>query len=117
MLREAVSAIRLLEKNGELVTIQFPGLPNYDPVTGSQTNGSVGQSVEASGYPGKYMSGSVDGNLIRQNDVRLILQLIDPRPTAGCSALVDGVTYQVLDVQTIRKAGEDVLFVCQLRAS
>ena len=117
MLREAASAIRLLEKNGELVTIQFPGTSGYDPVTGGQTTGSAGQSVEASGYPGKYMSGRADGNVIRQNDVRLILQLIDPKPVPGCTALVDGVTYQVLDVQSIRKAGEDVLFVCQLRAS
>lgn len=117
MLREAISAIRLLEKNGELVTIQFPGTSGYDPITGSQTNGSVGQSISAKGYPGKYMSGRVDGTLIRQNDIRLILQLITPDPIVGCTATVDNVTYQVIDVQAIRKAGQHVLFICQLRAS
>lgn len=117
MTREAVSAIRMLEKNGELVSIQFPGTPSYDPVTGDPTTGTAGQTIQGFGYPGNYNSGSVDGNLIRQNDVRLILQLVDPRPTVGCTATVDGVTYQMLDVQTIRKAGEDVLFICQLRAN
>ncbi|CAB5187133.1 hypothetical protein UFOVP166_8 [uncultured Caudovirales phage] len=115
--READSAARLLAKNGELVTIQFPGSPSYDPITGAAAAVQAATSVSANGYPAAYTSANIDGTVIRQNDIRLLLELISPRPIRGCLAVVDGVTYQVLDVQAIRKEAADVMFICQIRAS
>ena len=115
--READSAARLLAKNGELVTIQFPGSPSRDPITGASVAVATSTSVTANGYPAAYTSANIDGTVIRQNDIRLLLELIEPRPIRGCLAVVDGATYQVLDVQVIRKAAADVMFICQIRAS
>ena len=117
MSREAESAAKLLAKNGEPVTISFPGTEGYDPITGAPVTPIPGQQITANGYPGKYISNDIDGTNIRANDIRLILELIATRPVKGCKATVDGLTYRVMDIQAIRKAGADVLYVCQLRAN
>lgn len=117
MSREAETAAKLLAKNGEPVTIIFPGTAGYDPITGAPVTPTPGAQIVANGYPGKYISNDIDGTNIRANDIRLLLELISTRPEKGCSATVDGVTYRIMDVQAIRKAGEDVVYICQLRAN
>lgn len=115
MSREAATASRLLAKYGEPVVVAFPGAPAFDPVTGAPTTGAAGTTYTAKGYPGRYESGEIDDTVIRADDVRLILELIAQRPATGCTALVDGVTYRVMVVKPIRKAGQDVVYICQLR--
>lgn len=115
MSREAETASRLLAKYGEPVAIAFPGAPSFDPVTGTPTTSAAGTSYTAKGYPGRYESGEIDDSVIRADDVRLILELIPQRPATGCTATVDGVTYRVMAVKPIRKAGADVVYICQLR--
>lgn len=117
MSREAAAAKALLTKFGELVALTKPGVPSFDPVTGEPVSGTVGITYAAKGYPGRYVTTDVDGTSIQQGDIRLVLELLPERPDRGWMAAVDGKDYRVMDVKAIRKAGEDVLTICQLRAS
>ena len=124
----AAQAAKLLNKFGEAVTITFPGTAGFDPITGEPTTPTSGNSYTAKGYAGKYISPEsnmrrrtgpaiIDGTLIEQNDIRLIMQIIPVRPVVSCTALVNGTTYRVMDVQTLRKSGVDVIYILQLRAN
>lgn len=115
MSREAETASRLLAKYGEPVVVSFPGTPSFDPVTGAPVSGTTGASYTAKGYPGQYGNTEIDDSVIKSGDIRLILELIGQRPEAGCTALVDGVTYRIMAVKPIRKTGQDVIYICQLR--
>lgn len=117
MAQTAAQAAKLLNKFGEAVTITFPGTAAFDPITGAPVTPTSGTSYTAKGYAGKYVSSDIDGAVIQANDIRLILELIAQRPERGCTALVDSTTYRVMDVQAIRKTGEDVIYICQLRAN
>jgi hypothetical protein len=117
MAETAAQAAKLLNKFGEAVTVTFPGTAGFDPITGEPTTPSSGNSYTAKGYAGQYLSSDIDGTVIQQNDIRLIMQLILVRPEVGCTALVDGTTYRIMDVQAIRKSGVDVIYICQLRAN
>ena len=113
----AAQAAKLLDKFGEAVTITFAGNPAFDPITGEPATPTADTSYTAKGYAGKYFSADIDGSVIQANDIRLILEIIAQRPERGCTALVDGTTYRVMDVQAIRKTGVDVIYICQLRAN
>jgi hypothetical protein len=105
----------MLAEFGEAVVVTFPGSPSFDPVTGAPVPGSGGAQYTAKGYPGQYGANEVDDSLIKSGDIRLILERIAQRPEASCTALIDGVTYRVMTVRPVRKAGQDVIYICQLR--
>lgn len=113
--QDAADASAMLAEFGEAVTIAFPGTPSFDPVTGAPLSGGVGAQYTAKGYPGQYGANEVDDSVIKSGDIRLILERIAQRPDVGCTALVDGVTYRVMAVRPVRKAGQDVIYICQLR--
>lgn len=115
MSREADSASRALKKSGEPVVITFKGSPSYDPITGAPIAGGSDVSYTVNGYPGQYGKDEVDGSTILSSDVRLILELLPVRPAVGCTALVDGALYRVMTVRYVRKAGEDVIYICGIR--
>ena len=117
MAETAAQAAKLLNKFGEAVTITFAGTAGFDPITGEPATPSAGTSYSAKGYAGKYISTDVDGAVIQANDIRLLLEIIPQRPERGCTALVDGTTYRIMNVQAIRKSGIDVIYICQLRAN
>jgi len=114
----ADTASALLEKNGEPVVIDFPPTtPAYDPITGAAQSPVAGASITANGYPSAYQNREIDGTVIQANDIRLILELIATKPDRGAHATIDGTKYRIMNTQAIRKAGADVLYICQLRAN
>lgn len=114
---EAQRAAEQLRKVGEPVIIEFPGTPGFDPITGEPIQEIAGVDVTAFGYPAGYASQDVDGNTVLATDIRCTLELISPRPRVGCLATVNGNTYRVMNVRVVRKEGEDVVYVLQLRDS
>lgn len=113
--QDAADAAAMLAEFGEAVVVAFPGSPSFDPVTGAPVSGAAGAQYTAKGYPGQYGANEVDDSVIKSGDIRLILERIAQRPEAGCTALVDSVTYRVMAVRPVRKAGQDVIYICQLR--
>jgi hypothetical protein len=111
----AATASRLLNTYGEPVAVTFTAPGTINPATGEGTPGAT-TSISGFGYPSRYRAQDVDGTLIQATDTRLVLEKIAQRPFKGWRATVDGVTFRVVDVQHIRLAGADVLYICQLRA-
>jgi len=114
----ADTATSLLTQFGEAVTVEYPlATPAYDPITGEAQTPSSASTASGFGYPSAYRSGDIDGDIIRANDVRLILQVLDDRPVKGSHVTVNSVKYRVMETQFIRKTGSDVVYICQLRAN
>jgi hypothetical protein len=115
----AVTAARLLKANGEPVTLTDgeAAVIEFDPITGDEITPDAPISITAFGYPSRYNSDETDGTNIRSGDIRLILEITDPRPQVGWTATVDGITYRIMDVKAIRKAGKDKLNICQIRSN
>ena len=117
MSSQAQTASRLLAAYGESVSIVFPDYSGTDPITGAPTGDSEDTVIAAKAYPSRYQKQDIDGATIQTGDIRLILELISARPAVGCLAVVDSVTYRIMNVQPIRLTGEDVIYICQLRAN
>lgn len=113
----ALTASKLLAAKGEPVTITFLGNNATNPITGASATPTADTVYTGNGYPSKYMKKDVDGANIQAGDVRLILELIDERPSVGCLATIDATTYRIMDVNPIRLTGADIIYICQLRAN
>jgi len=114
---QAQTAARLLAKYGEEVTITFTDWAEYDPITGAASGSSMETTVNAVAYPSNYQTKEIDGTVIQAGDIRLILELIENIPVVGCLVLVDGTTYRIMHVKPIRLAGDNIIFICQIRAN
>jgi hypothetical protein len=117
MSSQAQTASRLLAKYGETVSIIFPVYSGTDPITGEVIGTNTSTTITGKGYPSLYQKQDIDGATIQTGDIRLILELINTRPAVGCLATVDGTTYRIMNVQPIRLTGEDVIYICQIRAN
>ena len=111
----ADTASRLLAVNGEPVQFSYTSGGSYDPSVGGIVGGSQ-VFVDGNGYPSSYSSNSINGTSIQSGDVRLICERLSERPSAqGWQCLVDGLDYKVMDVQPVRKSGQDIIYIVQLR--
>lgn len=111
------TALKLLEANGERVTITFSSGYDYDPVTGDTVSGASESSISTYGYPADYKAHEVDGKDILASDTRLLLPPTSRPPVVGCVVEVAGRTHRVMDVKSVRKKGSVQLYVCQVRSS
>ena len=111
-------ARRLLLKSGEPVvfTVDGGGL-EFDPITGEELPDTSPSTLELLAYPSTYRNSELNGEIVKAGDIRLIVEPSDDRPAVNWSVLVDGVNYRVMQVQSIRKAGQDYLTICQIRAN
>lgn len=110
----ADTAKRLLKDYGEPVYFSDSS-SSYDPVTDTVTTSSV--SYDGYGYLGRYGSQDIDGTVIRQDDSRLIVELLPERPLKGWKVEVDNKTFEVVNVRSIRVSGGDIMYICQVRTS
>ena len=117
MSSQAQTASKLLAKYGEAVSIIFPVYGGTDPITGAVIGTNTSTTITGKGYPALYQKQDIDGTSIEAGDIRLILELISTPPDVGCLALVDSTTYRIMNVQPIRLTGEDVIYICQIRAN
>lgn len=117
MSSQAQTASRLLAKFGEAVSIIFPDYSANNPITGETSGPTNNTTIVGNGYPSAYHKRDIDGTSIQAGDIRLILELIATRPSVGCLAAIDGTTYRLMDVQPIRLTGDDVIYICQIRAN
>lgn len=109
------TASRLLAKEGEPVVLSYTTAEVRDPATGEIVTPGSTVTVDGNGYPCGYRSMDIDGDVIRQGDIRLTLEKVSERPQVGWSCLVDSVSYRVMDVRKVRRAGSDVIYTLQLR--
>lgn len=112
-----LAAIELLQELGEPVVIRRLAIVERDPATGEAVGDAEPLEMSAPGYPDNYESKEVDGATIRASDIKLILGLTSQRPQVGWLAEVDSKTLWIMSVAPIRMSGQDIIYICQLRAS
>ena len=110
------SALEALTESGEQVVFSYATTPVYDDDTGDLISGGTSGTQTAYGYPERYSSKEIDGSNIMRGDIKLICSAGALRPVTGWSCLVDSVTYRVMNCESIRESGVDVIYYVQLRA-
>ncbi|AZD93024.1 MULTISPECIES: hypothetical protein [Pseudomonas] len=122
--RAKASAARMLaprSKGGKGLELSLLQIANgeYDPETG--TGGETITTFEGSGFRENYSLKDIDGSLIKQGDVKILISplLLDgadtPKPTTQDKLLFDGETYTVQAVDPWSYAGLVVGFSVQAR--
>jgi hypothetical protein len=114
---QAQTAIRLLARYGEALTVTFTDWAEYDPITGQANGTTTENTVNAFGYTSDYQVKEIDGTVIEAGDMKLILQLISPVPVEGCLVTVDGEVYRIMTIKKVRLSGSNIIFICQIRAN
>jgi len=107
------TAINLLTKFGQLVTITRETVTAFDPVLGSETK----TTTTFTGYGAlfNYEQSEIDGATIQRGDSRLVLQSLSAAPAVDDFATVDGRVYRVMNVTTTAPGGTVVIYELQLR--
>ena len=109
------SAIEALQESGEQVVFSYSVDPIYDNDTGDLISGGTSGTQNAYGYPKSYSNAEIDGANIMRGDIKLICSAGALRPVVGWSCLLDSVSYRVMNCETFRKSGVDVIYYVQLR--
>ncbi|MBF0675588.1 hypothetical protein [Pseudomonas sp.] len=127
--RMAATALRLIERFGQTITLRDITEGVYDPVTGEDTPSEpADQPAQAilQDYPAQ-MSGMsyADGTVIRQGDKKILVaalttdssgqkvQLTPPQMTT--QVIAGGVTWAVVNIKEISPAGTPLVYEIQGR--
>lgn len=119
--RMASTALRLIERFGQSITISriVPG--EYDPETGETsgdtTESQAGQAVLMAYTAKDAGEGFEPGTLIRAGDKKVMLAAKDLSwaPAAGDTVLAQGVTWQIVNVKANNPAGTPLTYEMQAR--
>ncbi len=114
--RAAATAVRLLEKFGQAVTVKRIVEGEYDPMTGDIA--STEQVYTGRGAVLGYDISDMAGGLVQANDRRVyIAPDLGATPEPGDKlVLADGSTYTVISSSPLSPAGTVVLHDVQVRA-
>lgn len=107
-------ASQLLKDKGQSLTLTRAVDSSYDPATGITTPG-IATTYTGYGAAFNYMAGEIDGTLVQNGDIKLVLEATDTAPEKGDTVPIDSITYRAEDVNTISPAGTPVIYILQLR--
>lgn len=113
---DIASALEMLQESGEQVVFSYWVDPVFDNDTGDLISGGTNGTQTAYGYPESYSNAEIDGSNIQRGDIKLICSAGGLRPVVGWLCLLDSKTYRVMNCDTIRESGVDVIYYVQLRA-
>lgn len=106
--------LELLTELGEPITFVRDLVGSYSPMTGEVTDLSNNTPYTGYGHPSNYTLSQIDGTIIQQNDILLILSSADT-PIVNDIFTVGSVAYTALSVQKIRAQGMNIIYKVQLR--
>jgi len=110
--RLTATALRLLTQYGQFVACHRENTSSYNPSTGEVTITSR-SDYDGYGYPSNYTLSQIDGVLVQQGDILLILSTTtEPEVNDICEV---GATYTMLAIQKITAQGSNVVYKIQLR--
>jgi len=109
----AATALSLLQKFGQTITLVRVTGASVDPVTGAAVAGTDA-SVTTTGVLGKFPDKLIDGTRILASDRRLILSN-EQTPVMSDLVTVNGYNWTIIDIETVSPAGTDVIYICQVR--
>ena len=110
----AALALELLTEFGELITIQRVAEGEYDPATGSVAAGTT-TSYTGRGVTEDYRKNEIDGDVVKQDDLRLYLNATANEPLVGDRVTLQSKNFQIIDANRVQVNGVTVLYDLQLR--
>jgi hypothetical protein len=108
-----MNAARLIKKYGQPIKFSYV----TDRVRNIETGGfddGVSVLVDGFGCPFAYEAKEIDGTLIQATDIKL-MTYADTKPQKDWKCELSEATYTVKSVTTMKKAGADIAYICQLR--
>lgn len=113
--KAAATAVRLLAKYGQVVTLTHSAPGTYDPATGSVANTLTTQTAVAVELD--YSEREIDGTLVQRGDKKLLLAASGLTvPTVDDTVTVRSVVYTIKSVNTVAPGGVDIVYELQGRA-
>lgn len=113
------TTLRLVKRLGKQATFDTYATETYDPTTGSMTRSGLTRHVVKVTPPSEYEDQFVDGDLIREQDVRIFLPGKDLtfQPQRGGIVTLDleGTSWKIVAVHPIYSGEQVVLWELQLR--
>lgn len=109
----AATALSLLQKFGQTITLVRKTGDSVDPVTGAVTAGTDA-SVTTTGVLSKYPDKMIDGERVLVGDRRLILSN-EQVPVTSDLVTIGGYDWSIIEIDTVSPAGTDVIYICQVR--
>lgn len=127
--RMASTALRLIERFGQTITLRDTVPGEYDPVTGSQTpDVEVDQPAQAilQDYALQQSGMSyAEGTVIKQGDKKILVaamttdandeQVQITPPTLTATVIADGATWTIVNIKEINPAGTPLVYELQGR--
>lgn len=113
--KSAATALRLLTKFGQAVTLRKQTAGAYDPATGtaaittSDTTGNAAVLEFSNGE--RYQAGTT----IQEGDKKALLNAIAVTPAPNDLLIVGSATWTILSIKTLAPAGTVVLYELHLR--
>jgi hypothetical protein len=112
-------ADKLLNKFGGTtkVTLKQKSSISFDTATQTNTYDEDADDQTAWGVVNQFNANEVDGTLIKQDDLRLVMSAVDitTKPTTDDSIVWQGVNYRVMNVDSKSPGGVDIVYICQIR--
>lgn len=106
---------RLVRNYGESIELQRVAEGVYNPAAGTVATGTT-TNYTAYGAPVDFNRDEVDNTSIRKSDVKLWLEKpTTVVPTIGDTATFNSITYRVVNVETLKAQGSDIVYILQCR--
>lgn len=108
-------ARRLLNTYGEELTFTRVAEGAYDPSNGTVGAGST-TNYTADSAPVAYNANEVDNTTIKANDIGLWIEKpASETPAVGDTVVLNSATYRIINIETYRAQGTDIVYKAQLR--
>ncbi len=111
--RMAATALQLLTTYGQSISAVRNVTNGYSPITGIVTD-IMDTTYTGVGYPSNYNAKQIDGMLIQQDDILLILRSTT-EPLLNDIITISGKAYTALMIQKITAQGSNIIYKIQLR--
>lgn len=104
-------------KLGSLViqaTLKVANVPTYNAASGVKSTTSTDKSIEV--VIDKFAFNEIDGEQVKNSDVKLVMfNNDDTVPSLSDKVVLNGVTYDLINVSPVQAGSKVIIFMLQLR--
>lgn len=111
----ATTAVSLLTKFGQNVTLRKTNAGAYDASAGSVASTPTDSTLKGALFDFPLGTREFEGTLVEKNDKYLLLAANGAIPSVDDAVIVGGVQFTIIAVKTLSPAGTTVLYTLHLR--
>lgn len=114
----ANTALKLLTKRGQNVTLRTTTVGAYDPAAGTSATTATDTTRKGAIFDYNlvtYGNDLINNTLIQAGDKRLYLDANGVAPKLNDQVIIGGVTWQIKNIKDVNPAGTPVIYDCTIR--